>query len=199
MVITDGSESYRSAIRQHLGHATHVVDWFHVAQWFAAALIETRRRIQRIGPKGSRPAYDPESFRSRYRQLTRADRLTPEARQRLERILTRESELAHAWDLYQTLHRIYLAADNEQANQALGEFIDCHYTTSLPEFEDLIGTLLDWATRSSPSTTSTAPPTDSSKAPTRKLRYSNSPLDADSALRLVRTYPPCGIELLACR
>jgi transposase len=61
VVVTDGSESYRSAIRAHLGHATHVVDRFHVARWFASGLIEVRRRIQRIGPKGSRPPTTPRS------------------------------------------------------------------------------------------------------------------------------------------
>ena len=56
VVVTDGSKSYRAAIHQHLGGATHVVDRFHVARWFAAGLIEVRRRIQRQGPPGTRPA-----------------------------------------------------------------------------------------------------------------------------------------------
>jgi transposase len=144
VVITDGSESYRSAIRAYLGSATHVVDRFHVARWFASGLIEVRRRIQRIGPKGSRPAFHPEIFRSRYLQLRRADRLDPEARDRLEKILVASPELAYAWELYQTLHRIYLAEDDQGANQALGEFLDAHYHRSLPEFESLLDTLLMW-------------------------------------------------------
>jgi transposase len=144
VVVTDGSESYRSAIRDRLGHATHVVDRFHVARWFAAGLIEVRRRIQRIGDKGSRPAYHPEIFRSRYLQLRRADRLEPEARARLETILTTDPDLAQAWELYQALHRIYTAENNEGANEALGEFLDRHYTRSLPEFEPLLDTLLRW-------------------------------------------------------
>lgn len=144
VVITDGSESYRAAIRQHLGGATHVVDRFHVARWFASGLIEVRRRIQRIGPKGSRPAYDPDIFRSRYLQLRRADRLDDHARDRLERILGTDPELAHAWELYQALHRIYLAQDDAEANQALADFIDGHHTRTLPEFEPLIDTLLKW-------------------------------------------------------
>lgn len=144
VVISDGSESYRSAIHTHLGGATHVVDRFHVARWFAAALIEVRRRIQRIAPKGTRPAYHPEIFRSRYLQLRRADRLEPESRARLQAILATNPDLAHAWGLYQHLHRIYLAEDNVQANQALGEFIDAYSDRPLPEFEKIIGALLDW-------------------------------------------------------
>lgn len=144
VVVTDGSEAYRAAIRQHLGHATHVVDRFHVARWFASALIEVRRRIQRIGPHGSRPAYDPDVFRSRYLQLRREDRLDEEARNRLEQVLAAHPELAHAWTLYQHLHRIYLAEEDEQANQALGDFIAGYRDRSLPEFDQVIGALLDW-------------------------------------------------------
>lgn len=62
VVVSDGSGSYRSAIAQHLGHATHVLDRFHVARWFAAGMIEVRRRIQRIAPQGSRPAFKPAIF-----------------------------------------------------------------------------------------------------------------------------------------
>jgi transposase len=144
VVVTDGSEAYRVAIRSHLGHATHVVDRFHVAHWFASALIEVRRRVQRIGDKGSRPAFDPEVFRSRYLQLRRADRLDKEARDRLEQVLSDHPELAHAWTLYQHLHRIYLADGETEANQALGEFITAYRDRSLPEFEQVIGALLEW-------------------------------------------------------
>lgn len=144
VVVTDGSEAYRTAITSHLGHAIHVVDRFHVARWFASGLIEMRRRIQRVGPKGSRPAYHPDIFRSRYLQLRRADRLDDKARTRLEQILASQPELAHAWQLYQTLHRIYQAENDQEANQALGEFINGHHTWTLPEFEPLIDTLLKW-------------------------------------------------------
>ena len=47
-----GQASYRAAIERHLGHATHVVDRFHVVRWFAQGLIEVRRRVQRIGEPG---------------------------------------------------------------------------------------------------------------------------------------------------
>ena len=144
VVVTDGSESYRASIRSHLSGATHVVDRFHVARWFASALIEVRRRIQRIGDKGSRPAFDPVVFRSRYLQLRREDRLDPEARAQLEQILATHPELSHAWILYQHLHRIYLAEGEEEANQALGEFIAAYRDRSLPEFEQVISALIHW-------------------------------------------------------
>lgn len=52
VVVRDGSEPYTAAIRAHLGGATHVVDRFHVVRWFAYGLVEVRRRIQRVGPRG---------------------------------------------------------------------------------------------------------------------------------------------------
>ena len=47
VVVTDGSKAYRAAVDRHLGHATHVVDRFHVIGWFAAGLTAVRRDVQR--------------------------------------------------------------------------------------------------------------------------------------------------------
>jgi hypothetical protein len=67
-----------------------VLDRFHVVCWFAAGLIEVRRRIQRRDPRGhvtpafDTPAFDPELFRARFLALRRADRID-EAEAALER------------------------------------------------------------------------------------------------------------------
>ncbi|MCJ7755455.1 MAG: ISL3 family transposase [Thermoanaerobaculales bacterium] len=144
VVVTDGSSSYRAAIRQHLGHATHVVDRFHVTRWFAAGLIEVRRRVQRIAPQGSRPAFDPDIFRSRYLQLTRLDRLDVERIENLGKVLARDPRLEVAWRMLQHLYGIYLAEDSDEANQALAAFIEAHQEHPLPEFDKIISALLDW-------------------------------------------------------
>lgn len=39
MVVSDGAESYKTAIKVHLEYPTHVLDWFHVVRWFAAGLV----------------------------------------------------------------------------------------------------------------------------------------------------------------
>jgi len=64
-----GRRRTATRIGTHLGHATHVLDGFHVARWFAASMIEVRRRVQRIGPHGTRPALEPAVFRSRYKKI----------------------------------------------------------------------------------------------------------------------------------
>lgn len=144
VVVSDGSKAYRAAIRQHLGHATHVLDRFHVARWFAAGMIEVRRRIQRIAPHGSRPAFDPDIFRSRYLQLARYDQLDDTAIERLGEVLDGRPELEAAWVMLQHLYGIYLAADENEANQALAAFINTYRDHPLLEFEKLTETLLEW-------------------------------------------------------
>ncbi|CAN5742904.1 ISL3 family transposase [soil metagenome] len=144
VVVSDGSGSYRSAIHQHLGHATHVLDRFHVARWFAAGMIEVRRRLQRIGEHGDRPAFEPEIFRSRYLQLSRLDQLPDHRIESLGKVLQGRPELEAAWRMLQHLYGIHLAADTDEANQALGAFIEVYQDHPLLEFEKLVGTLLEW-------------------------------------------------------
>lgn len=144
VVVSDGSGSYRASIRQHLGHATHVLDRFHVARWFAAGMIEVRRRIQRIGSHGTRPAFEPEVFHSRYLQLTRFDQLQAHRIEALGRVLAGRPELEAAWRMLQHLYGIHLATDSDEANQALGAFIDIYQDHPHLEFEKLTETLLEW-------------------------------------------------------
>jgi len=144
VAVTDGSLSYRSAIHRHLPGATHVVDRFHAVRWFCAGLIEVRRRLQRLGPKGTNPAFDPQVFRSRYLQLRRLDRLEGEAIERLGAILWRYPELEVAWRMVQHLHGIYLAEDAEGANEALGAFVELWEEERFPEFDQVVSALLNW-------------------------------------------------------
>jgi len=145
VVVSDGSEAYRSAIRRWLPDARHVLDRFHVARWFAQGLIDVRRRIQRIGDVGSRPAFDPEIFRSRYLQQMRYDHLTDDQAARLGKVLAREPELERAWRMLQHLYGIHLASDDQEANQALAAFLELCQEQELAEFLPTIDRLLDWA------------------------------------------------------
>jgi len=144
VVVSDGSKSYRSAIHQHLGHARHVLDRFHVARWFAAGMIEVRRRIQRIGEHGERPAFEPVIFRSRYLQLARFDQLQPDRIEALGKVLDGRPELEAAWRMLQHLYGIYVADNVDDANDALGAFIATYQEHPLAEFDRLTEVLLDW-------------------------------------------------------
>ncbi len=145
VVVSDGSKAYRAAINRHLGHARHVLDRFHVARWFTRGVVEVRRRIQRIGPVGSRPAFDPDIFRSRYLQLMRADRLTDDQAARLGCVLADHPELERAWRMLQHLYGIHAAATEAEANQALGAFIELWEEREVAEFLPTVDALVDWA------------------------------------------------------
>jgi transposase len=145
VVVSDGSESYKAAIDRHLGHATHVLDRFHVARWFAQGLVEVRRRIQRRQPPGVTPAFEPGVFRSRYLALKRADRLSDAEHERLKAIFAVHAELARGWALLQELYGLYEAESEEESMVALDRFADLYAQDPLPEFYKVVDTLLRWA------------------------------------------------------
>lgn len=146
VVVSDGSESYKAAINAHLGHATHVLDRFHVVRWFAAGLVAVRRRIQRREPRGHvTPAFDPEVFRSRFLALRRADRLGEAEAARLEALFAAHAELGRAWAMLQELHGLYLATDDAAAMECLDRFSRLYADDPLPEFYKVVDTLLHWS------------------------------------------------------
>ncbi len=144
VVVTDGSGSYRAAIECHLGHATHVVDRFHVVRWFASGLTEVRRRVQRVGEPGESPAFDPDIFRTRYLQLARAEHLDVDQFGRLAVALAQDPELWHAWRLLQQLYDIYDAADEADARARIEAFVYAWGDAPIPEFKTVLQALAQW-------------------------------------------------------
>lgn len=144
VVVTDGSPSYRAAIERHLGHASHVIDRFHVVRWFAAGLIEVRRRVQRVGEPGESPAFSPVIFRTRYLQLARADHLSPEQFARLSLALAADPELWHSWRLLQQLYEVYNASDEAEAAKRIKEFVFAWSNAPIPEFRSVLKALAQW-------------------------------------------------------
>lgn len=146
VVVTDGSKSYKAAVERHLGHATHVLDRFHVVRWFAAGLTLVRRELQRREPRGFvRPAYDPELFRSRFALLRRADTLGEAERAQLQKVFTRHPRIEAGWTALQELYGLYLAEDRAGAMAALGRFCDLYASGQIPEFHDVVDTILAWS------------------------------------------------------
>jgi transposase len=144
VVVTDGSQSYRAAIARHLGHATHVVDRFHVVRWFASGLIEVRRRVQRIGEEGESPVFSPVIFRTRYLQLARAEHLSSEQFARVSLALTEDPELWHAWRLLQQLYDVYDADRENEAAARIEAFVHAWADIPIPEFRSVLNALAQW-------------------------------------------------------
>ncbi len=142
VVVTDGSKAYRAAVERHLGHATHVLDRFHVIGWFAAGLTAVRRDVQRREPPGTTPTFDPAVFRARFLLLRRPDRLTDAQRTQLDALFKTHPRLRAAWDALGELHGLYLADDEAGALAALDRFCDLYATGDLPEFYKIVNTLI---------------------------------------------------------
>ena len=142
VVVTDGSVAYKAAVDRHLGHATHVLDRFHVIGWFAAGLTAVRRDVQRRQPEGVTPVFDPDVFRARFLLLRRPDRLDDAQRAQLEAIFEAHPRLRDAWEALGELHGLYLADDKAGALAALDRFTDLYQTGDLPEYHKIVNTLL---------------------------------------------------------
>ena len=145
VVVSDGSKSYKTAIDQHLGHARHVLDRFHVVRWFTDALTLVRRELQRRQPAGVKPAFDPGLFRARFLLLKRGDTLNDGEQARLDALFNTHPKLKTAWDALQELHGLYLADDRDGALQALDRFTDLYATGNLPEFHSIVDTVITWS------------------------------------------------------
>jgi transposase len=144
VVVSDGSKSYKAAIDAHLRHARHVLDRFHVIRWFAQGLTLVRRDLQRRQPAGVKPAFDPQVFRARFLLLRRSDTLEEHDQARLDDLFETQPRLATAWHALQELHGLYLADDHDSALEALDRFTDLYITGELPEFHDVVDTIIAW-------------------------------------------------------
>lgn len=145
VVVSDGSKSYKSAIDAHLGHARHVLDRFHVIRWFQAGLTAVRRDVQRREPPGVKPAFEPDVFRARFALLRRGDTLTDTDRARLDALFDAHPRLRSGWQALQQLHGLYTAGDHQGALDALNRFCDLYETGELPEFHDIVDTIIAWS------------------------------------------------------
>ena len=142
VVVTDGSRAYKASVEACLPGARHVLDRFHVIRWFAAGLTAVRRDIQRREPHGIKPAFDPEVFRARFLLMRRGDRLSDSGQARLDALFDAHPRLQAGWQALQELHGLYLAADHGGALDALGRFCDLYETKELPEFHDIVDTII---------------------------------------------------------
>lgn len=144
VVVSDGSKSYKTAIDAHLGSARHVLDRFHVVRWFTGALTLVRRDLQRREPAGIKPAFDPDVFRARFLLLKRGDTLGDADQARLDQLFATHPRLDTAWHALQELHGLYLADDHTGALAALDRFTDLYATGELPEFHQIVDTIITW-------------------------------------------------------
>ncbi len=142
VVVTDGSRAYKASVEACLPGARHVLDRFHVIRWFAAGLTAVRRDIQRREPHGVTPAFDPEVFGARFLLMRRGDQLDDTDRARLDALLGAHPRPKAGRQALQELHGLYLADDHHSALETLGRFCDLYETGQLPEFHNIVDTII---------------------------------------------------------
>ena len=104
-----------------------------------------RRDIQRREPHGIKPAFDPDVFRARFLLLRRADTLAGADQARLDTLFGAHPRLKAGWHALQQVHGLYTAGDHDGALEALGRFCDLYETGELPEFHDIVDTIIAWS------------------------------------------------------
>ena len=103
-----------------------------------------RRELQRRDPDQTPPAFEPDLFRARFTLLRRVDHLTEAHQAHLQRLFEAHPRLKVAWDALQELYQIYEADNLQGANQALGRFADLYDSGQIPEYHDVVDTIIAW-------------------------------------------------------
>ena len=83
-------------------------------------------------------------FRARFTLLRRSDQLTDAHQAHLDRLFEAHPRLRTAWDALQELYQLYEAEDLDGANQALGRFADLYATGQIPQYHDIVDTIIAW-------------------------------------------------------
>lgn len=144
----DPFRGYRTALRDHLPHATHVVDAFHIVKLGFAVVDDVRRRVQQqqLGNRGQ--AGDP-LYEVRRLLRRRADRLTSRNTSRLEAALHLDDpndEVLLSWYIAQDLARVYTSTDPQTGKARAAAVIRAAITCPIPEVARLGRTLTEWQT-----------------------------------------------------
>ena len=84
-------------------------------------------------------------FWARFALLRRGDTLTEADRARLGTLFDAHPRLEAGWKALQELHGLYLAGDHHGALEALGRFCDLYETGELPEYHDIVDTIIAWS------------------------------------------------------
>lgn len=130
-VATDLSEPLRQAVEMALPDALVVADKFHVVALAGRALHEVHGEKRRRGSVA-------------WLLQRGAGRLTPAERERVVEALTKEPDLARAWDLKEALRALYKNQRQEDAATALETWIRDAQASGLRPFQRAGTTLARW-------------------------------------------------------
>ena len=146
VVALDLTETYRSGLTGHLGHATKVADPFHVSRVANRMVDQVRRRVQQetLGHRGRK--HDP-LFRIRKLLVKGEERLDPRGREKLLiglRVGDPNDELLGAWLAKEAARAIYLVDDPAEAAERLDNAISGCVADDVHEIRTMGHTLSRW-------------------------------------------------------
>jgi transposase len=146
VVALDPYRGYATAMGVHLGHATVVVDHWHIVRLANACVDEVRRRVQQdtLGHRGR--AGDP-LYRIRKLLVMAAERLDTRGWQRLAVGLAAgdpDGQVTAAWQLKELVRGLFRADDIDQARRVLALIDAWAATIDAPECRRLVRTLHRW-------------------------------------------------------
>lgn len=146
VVALDPYRGYATAMGVHLGHATLVVDHWHVIRLANQCVDEVRRRVQQdtLGHRGR--AGDP-LYRVRKLLVMAAERLDSKGWQRLAvglRAGDPDGQVTAAWQLKELVRGLFAANDVAQAREVFAVIDAWAATIAAPECRRLVRTLHRW-------------------------------------------------------
>jgi transposase len=146
VVALDPYRGYATAMGVHLGHATLVVDHWHVIRLANQCVDEVRRRVQQdtLGHRGH--AGDP-LYRVRKLLIMAAERLDTRGWQRLAAELRAgdpDGQVTAAWQLKELVRGLFQAGGVDQAREVFGLIDAWAATVDTPECRRLVRTLHRW-------------------------------------------------------
>ena len=146
VVALDPHRGYANAVAIHLGHATVVVDHFHVLQLANRVIDDVRRRVQHdtTGHRGR--ARDP-LYTVRKLLLKASDDLDVRGWSRLAAGLQAgdpDGAVTAAWQLKELIRGLYRSRALNHARQTLDVVYAWAHSGDVPEMRRLAGTLRRW-------------------------------------------------------
>lgn len=151
VVAIDMSSAYRAAVREHLPHATLVVDRFHIVQLANQVVSSVRRRVTTT-LRGRRVRKDDPEYGLRRRLLRNREDLTGE---KFTDLWNRLVDLGHAgeeipaaWIAKEELRSLLALARTDASRHRISRRLWTFYRwcadTDIPELHRLAGTVEAW-------------------------------------------------------
>ena len=133
-------KEYISLAKHLFPNATIVIDRFHVVRYCTWALENVRKRVQ----KKLLPEQRKYFKRSRKLLLAHMDKLNPEAKAAVERMLLFDRDLREAYLLKEVFYQFMASPNSTQAKQKLLSFRLHAAIANIPEFSSCLSVLKNW-------------------------------------------------------